>query len=338
MGLLAASPTPLPDMRPSHTVSAALDSGVPADVVAIEPRSAVVAAPLLSPTPALAATRANPTRPLPGYAADFRPPMKAGVPHPSVIAAAPVTAPVTAATAALIHSPVVRQQSAPAPGHAPTAAGAVRAKEVAVATAGGATESRLGLLLAAMARQEPRLRWAIGDREDGSTVLVTDLASGWIPPHVEIPTEVVLLEPGHRTGDITSLLVDAVLTAGYEPDGVAIADDEADRVPMSSQARRTTPVDDFGWELSRAIRWREGLPRQAYTVARAALAHTGCLDSEIALLHDHLDAVARRVLDGYPDGVDDDALGDWQLLATVDALLDNDAARANYHFAWFHAR
>jgi hypothetical protein len=209
---------------------------------------------------------------------------------------------------------------------------------VAVATVGVAAESRLGLLLAAMARQEPRLRWAIGDREDGSTVLVTDLASGWIPPHVEIPTEVVLLEPGHRTGDITSLLVDAVLTAGYEPDGVAIADDEADRVPMSSQARRTTPVDDFGWELSRAIRWREGLPRQAYTVARAALAHTGCLDSEIALLHDHLDAVARRVLDGYPDGVDDDALGDWQLLATVDALLDNDAARANYHFAWFHAR
>jgi hypothetical protein len=128
-----------------------------------------------------------------------------------------------------------------------------------------------------------------------------------------------------------------VLTAGYEPGGVVAAADEADPVPMSSQARCTTPVDDLGWELSRATRWREGLPRQVYTVARAALAHTGCLESEIVLLRDHLDVVAQCVLDGYPDD-SDDALGNWQLLATVDALLDNDAMRANYHFAWFHAR
>jgi hypothetical protein len=275
---------------------------------------------------------------LPGYAADLRPTMKAGVPGPSAVAAAPVSAPVTMATAALAHASVVRQQSAAAPVPSPTTGGGVSATEVAVATAGAVAESRLRRLLAAVARQEPRLRWAVGDREDGSTVLVTDLAGGWIPPHVEIPTEVVLLEPGRRTGDITSLLVDAVLTAGYEPGGVVAVADEADPVPMSSQARRTTPVDDFGWELSRATRWREGLPRQAYTVARAAMAHTGCLESEIGLLRDHLDAVARCVVDGYPDDVHDDALGDWQLLATVDALVDNDAMRANYHFAWFQGR
>jgi hypothetical protein len=128
------------------------------------------------------------------------------------------------------------------------------------------------------------------------------------------------------------------LIAGYEPGGVVAVADEADPVPMSSQARRTTPVDDLGWDLSRATRWREGLPRQAYTVARAALAQTGCLESEIGLLRDHLGAVAQSVLDGYPDDSGDDALGNWQLLATVDALLDNDATRANYHFAWFHAR
>jgi len=338
VGPPTASPTQPPDMPPPHAVPAALDSGVSAEAVAAEPRSAVVAAPLLSPTPATAATRVPPARPMPGYATDLRPTTKADVPGRSVVAAAPASAPVTAATAALTHSSVARQQSAVTPAHSPTTAVAVSATEVAVATAGAVAESRLRRLLAAVARQEPRLRWAIGDREDGDTVLITDLASGWIPPHIEIPTEVVLLEPGHRTGAITSLLVDAVLTAGYEPGGVVTAADEADPVPMSSQARRTTPVDDFGWELSRALRWREGLPRQAYTVARAALSHTGCLESEIDLVRDHLEAVAQCVVDGYPDDVGDDALGDWQLLATVDALVDNDAMRANYHFAWFHAR
>jgi hypothetical protein len=338
MGLPTASPTPLPDIPPTHAVPTALDGGVSAEVVAAEPDSTVGAAALLSPAPAVTGTHVTPARPLPGYAADLRPTMKAGVPGPSAVAAAPVSAPVTMATAALAHASVVRQQSAAAPVPSPTTGGGVSATEVAVATAGAVAESRLRRLLAAVARQEPRLRWAVGDREDGSTVLVTDLAGGWIPPHVEIPTEVVLLEPGRRTGDITSLLVDAVLTAGYEPGGVVAVADEADPVPLSSQARRTTPVDDFGWELSRATRWREGLPRQAYTVARAAMAHTGCLESEIGLLRDHLDAVARCVVDGYPDDVHDDALGDWQLLATVDALVDNDAMRANYHFAWFQGR
>ena len=338
MGPPTASPTPLPDTPPSHAVPAEPDSGVSAEVVAAEPRSAVAAAPLLSPAPAATATRATPARPLPGYAADLRPTMKVGAPGPSIVAAAPASAPVTAATAALAHSSVVRQQSPVAPAHSRAVVGAVSAKEVAVAAVGAAAEPRLRRLLAAVARQEPRLRWAIGDREDGSTVLVTDLAGGWIPPHVEIPTEVVLLEPGSRTGDMAALLVDAVLTADYEPGGVVAAADEADPVPMSIQARCTTPVDDLGWELARATRWREGLPRQAYTVARAALAHTGCLESEIGLLRDHLGAVAQCVVDRYPDDVDRDALGNWQLLATVDALLDNDATRANYHFAWFHAQ
>ena len=335
-----ASPTPAPEMSPSHTGPAALDSDVSATVVATEPGSAVVAAALPSPTPAVAATRPTPpARSLPGYATDLRPTMKAGGRGTSVVAAAaPASAPVAAATAALVHSSVARQQSAFAPNHSPAIDAAVSAKAVDVATANAAAEARLHRLLGAVARQEPRLRWAIGDCEDGSTVLVTDLASGWIPPHVEIPTGIVLLEPGRRTGDVAALLVDAVLTATYEPGGVIAAVDEADPVPMSIQARRTTLVGDIGWELSRAIRWREGLPRQAYTVARAALAHTGYLDSEIGLLRDHLDAAARLVLGGYPDKSDDDALGNWQLLATIDALVANDTTRANYNFAWFHAR
>ncbi|WP_372514512.1 DUF5632 domain-containing protein, partial [Mycobacterium lacus] len=54
----------------------------------------------------------------------------------------------------------------------------------------------------AVARQEPRLWWAAGLREDGITsLLVTDLAGGWIPPHVRLPANVTLLEPTARRRD-----------------------------------------------------------------------------------------------------------------------------------------
>ena len=63
---------------------------------------------------------------------------------------------------------------------------------------------RLERLLKFVARQEPGLRWAVGNREDGTTLLVTDLAHGWIPPGITLPADVRLLEPapahGHRGG------------------------------------------------------------------------------------------------------------------------------------------
>ena len=107
---------------------------------------------------------------------------------------------------------------------------------------------------------------------------------------------------------------------------------------MSISARHTTAVEDLGWELTRATRWRSGLPRIVHTLARASIARTGCLDSEIALLRDHLHAVGHDVLDDYPDAVVPAAVGDWQLLAAVAALIDGSPMIANYHFAWFQAR
>lgn len=107
---------------------------------------------------------------------------------------------------------------------------------------------------------------------------------------------------------------------------------------MSISARHTTAVEDLGWELIRATRWRPGLPRIVHTLARAGIARTGCLDSEIALLRDHLHAVGHDVLDDYPDAVVPAAVGDWQLLAAVAALIDGSPMIANYHFAWFQAR
>jgi hypothetical protein len=199
-----------------------------------------------------------------------------------------------------------------------------------------AARTRLRRLLDAVARQEPLLRWAIGDRQDGSTVLVTDLASGWIPPHIDLPAGVRLLEPGHRSGDPQTLIGDVTVMEMYAPD-----DDTAcgagEAVPMSIDARRTTAVDDLGWELTRATRWRSGLPRMAHTVAMATVARTGCLDSEVALLRDHLNAVALTVLDSYPAAVSATDVANWQLLATVEALINDEKTLADYHFAWFHA-
>ena len=68
-----------------------------------------------------------------------------------------------------------------------------------------------------------------------------------------------------------------------------------------------------------------------------AAAGTGFLDSEIALLREQLRAVARGVLDNYPATDGGTAVGNWQLMACVEALIDGDCTLANYHFSWFHA-
>ena len=166
----------------------------------------------VSPASAKAATPAIPTSALPRYGADLRSTLKAGSPSPAVSSAgAPVSAPPTASGAsALTHSAVARQQptAAVASAVAATTIGALAGAGVARSAAG----NRLRRLLESVARQEPALRWAVGDREDGATVLTTDLASGWIPPHIGIPVGVQLLEPGRRDGDLATLLGETVMT------------------------------------------------------------------------------------------------------------------------------
>jgi hypothetical protein len=94
------------------------------------------------------------------------------------------------------------------------------------------------------------LRWAVGNLEDGSTLLVTDLAGGWIPPGIDIPSGVLLLQPRRCTGDVATLLGPATLTAEYQPgQQLCAADDES--METSGQTWQTTPVDDLGWELAK---------------------------------------------------------------------------------------
>jgi hypothetical protein len=303
------------------------------------PSAGVAALPPVSPIAPPRMTFERPATtggPLPGYGADLRPPRGSAAPPP--VWSAPTSAPVNSAgPAGITPTTMVRPQ----PVHAvAAAAGAVAAGAVAGHEASSAAvRNRLNRLLAAVVVQEPDLRWAVGERPNGTAVLVTDLAYGWIPPHVEIPAEVKLLEPGMRNADLIALLHDAVQTAAYDPTHARVVPaDDQEPPPMSISARRTTAVEDLGWELIRATRWRPGLPRIVHTLARAGIARTGCLDSEIALLRDHLHAVGHDVLDDYPDAVVPAAVGDWQLLAAVAALIDGSPMIANYHFAWFQAR
>ncbi|MCX2934512.1 DUF5631 domain-containing protein [Mycobacterium sp. CVI_P3] len=317
---------------------------------AVDTPQTYVAAPAAQAAPVMPSTAAPaaPAGPLPAYGADLRPPAATAPasPAPAPSPAAPASAPVHSSSASQLGQPaVVRQTPAGAPTASPTPTGITENAFAATTTgalagAGAAQtqeQQRLQRLLDAVARQEPKLGWAIGDREDGTTVLATDLASGWIPPHVEIPTGIKLLSPGRRSRTLEALLGETALTAAYTPGQYLPPAEDAEPVSMSIRARDTDQVEDLGWELSQATKWRDGLPRLAHTLAKAATTGTGYLDSEVDLLREHLAAIARHVLTDYPDHVDAAKVGNWQLLSTIDALIKGEKTGANYHFAWFQA-
>jgi hypothetical protein len=193
---------------------------------------------------------------------------------------------------------------------------------------------RLQRLLAFVVRQEPQLNWAVGDRTDGSTVLVTDLAHGWIPPGVTLPVGVRLLEPGRRTGKVAALLGDTTCAVTYTPgDRVGRPADFAPTEP-SVQPRELPAVDELGWELGRVTHWRDGLPRLVHTLAKAATSGTGVVEEEADLLRVHLDTARYQLLTQYPD-VEPALLRNCLLLAATESSVAGDPISANYHFAWF---
>jgi hypothetical protein len=170
------------------------------------------------------------------------------------------------------------------------------------------------------------------------TVLVTDLASGWIPPGIAVPSVVHLLEPGDRRGDIESLLGQVSAAASYTPlHYLPEAADDTDPIPNSPRPRQVPAVEELGWELGQATNWRDGLPQMAHTLAKAASTGTGVIDIEVELLQQHLAKLRDQVLSAYPDDVNAAAVANWQLLASIDSLAAADSIGANYHFAWFQA-
>ncbi len=194
-------------------------------------------------------------------------------------------------------------------------------------------DERLQRLLAFVVHQEPRLNWAIGDRADGATVLVTDFAHGWIPPGIALPVGVRLLAPGRRSGRVSALLGETRRTRSYAPgDSLGWLDDFSD-TKSSGQPRELPALDDLGWELSQATHWRDGLPRMVHTLARAA-AGTGVAEEEIDLLRVHLDTARYQLLIQYPN-IDPALFLNCLLLAATEGAVTGDLVSANYHLAWF---
>jgi hypothetical protein len=193
---------------------------------------------------------------------------------------------------------------------------------------------RLQRLLQFVARQEPGLRWAVGVREDGATLVVTDLAYGWIPSGITLPAGVRLLGPQRRAGNAAALLGHTTVSATYSPgDSLGWATDFG-LTESSLQPRELPQIEDLGWLLSEATHWRDGLPRLVHTLAKAGAAGTGVVEAEVDVLRVHLDTARYQLLAQYPD-VDLALLLNCLLLAATEGIATGDRLSANYHFAWF---
>jgi hypothetical protein len=340
---------------PAAAHAPAVDTPPPAAPPPVPSQSPVTdSSPTYLAGPAAAASSAGPAGPLPTYGSDIRPPTpsisaptapSSPAPISSVSSvASPASAPVSpsAGTGGLAQ-PVVRQPTAlahPAPAGigeqavAATAGGAAAGAASAAATA----RARLQRLVDFVASQEPRLRWSAGEQADGTTVLVTDLASGWIPPDIAIPSVVTLLDPSDRRGDIETLLGEVSASASYTPlHYLPESADDTELIGTSTRPRQVPTVDDLGWELGQATNWRDGLPQMAHTLAKAASTGTGVVDNEVEFLRQHLAVLRDKVLDSYPDDIDAATVSNWQLLASINSLAADDTTGANYHFAWFQA-
>jgi hypothetical protein len=359
-GNATAGAVPPPQMPPAEpqapTTPTAGAGAVPVNAPAYDspPPVAHAAAPDATPPPQVVAGSATPAPAappppgsLPAYASDIRPTIPAAsapvLPSSPPPSAMPGSAPVhpSAGQGSPAQPAVVRQAPSPAPPSSPSSLGteavaATATGAIAGAASANATErARLERLVAAVARQQPRLAWAAGNRPDETTVLTTDLASGWIPPGIELPAAVTLLSPERRRGDLETLLGEVTVATGYTP--IHYVPEEDEPIPTSPRPRHVADIDDLGWELNQATQWRDGLPRLAHTLAKAASSGTGVLDREVDLLQTHLREVSTRVLDSYPEQVDFHDIGNWQLLAAIDALAAGDKPAATYHFAWFQA-
>lgn len=192
----------------------------------------------------------------------------------------------------------------------------------------------------AVARQEPSLAWAAGLRDDETTiVLVTDVASGWIPPTVKLPPGVSLLNPAQRRRDtsVVDLLGAVVAAAAHQPNSYITEADPQDSVPGTGErARHGQRVDELGPTLIDTVGANSRLPRIVQTVAQAVARRYGAADNEIELFQQVLTDTRARVLSAYPAHAPKD-VADWMLLAAIDALIQGSEELARYHLAWYLA-
>lgn len=213
----------------------------------------------------------------------------------------------------------------------PAPAGLLREKSV---TATAFDADRLNRLLEFVVRQEPRLNWVVGDMPDGTTVLVTDLAHGWIPAGINLPAGVRLLEPERRTGRVAALIGDAARLVTYAPGDSLRRSADFSTTKSSVEARELPAIEDLGKVLSQTTRRFDGLPRIVQRLADAAAAEAVIIDQEVDVLRVHLDTARYQLLVQYPS-VNPALLLKCLLMAATEGIASGDPVSANYHLAWY---
>jgi hypothetical protein len=193
---------------------------------------------------------------------------------------------------------------------------------------------RLSRILEFVVRQEPRLHWAVGERVDGTTLVVTDLAHGWIPSGITLPAGVRLLEPEPRTGKVSALIGDTARAVTYAPGDSLRRSPNLAATKSSLQPRELPAIEDLGQVLSEATRWRNALPQIAQRLAQAAAAGVAVVDQEVDVLRVHLDTARYQLLVQYPN-INSALLLNCLLLAATEGISSGDAVSANYHLAWY---
>ncbi|WP_442932184.1 DUF5632 domain-containing protein [Mycobacterium sp. 050134] len=193
---------------------------------------------------------------------------------------------------------------------------------------------RLNRFLEFVVRQEPRLNWAVGERADGTTVVATDLAHGWIPPGISLPAGVRLVEPGRRGGKAPEMIGETTRVARYVPGDSLRRSAGPPALEASLQPRELPEIDCLGGALRTATRRREGLPRIAYAMASTVAAGTRIADQEVDVLRVHLDTARYQLLAQSPHA-DPALLLNCLLLAATEAFVVGDLTSANYHLQWF---
>jgi hypothetical protein len=188
--------------------------------------------------------------------------------------------------------------------------------------------------MSSLARQEPALNWLVAQCDDGVAVVVTDVASGWIPPGVVLPAGVRVLEPQRRSGCVDDWVSGVVRSARYKP-GDRIGGNGLSARVVSEEPFAVIDVDgDLGRRLSDAARVVEGVPRIAHTLVKASVAGAGVSEAEMDVLRVHVQMAVQELLSGYPD-VKEQRVIACALLGAAEAMAAGQGVLAGYHMAWY---
>lgn len=197
-------------------------------------------------------------------------------------------------------------------------------------------QERLDRIVGFVARQEPRVSWAVGDRPDGTTVLACDLAFGWIPPRIALPVDVGLLAPASRSRmGIEELLGGVTRGAIYRPGGAITKATALVGIP-AARACPVIPGEDLIGQLIRDASARIGTAPAVRAVITAPAAGDPVAAIGLQGIVAHVDAARRQLLSDYPL-LDESVLGDCLLLCAIESCLIGDDAAATYHYRWFEA-